>query len=102
MQFTGTIKKLASLFLWHQNAKWWNPSAESTVTSSKLVRIQNFLDIPKAHEQEQICIRGFMGKTRSCVSKIPQRCGEFLFLVLQPHAKNKKKRKENKKKPLYF
>jgi len=32
MQFSGTIKKLASLILWRQNAKWQKTSAESTVT----------------------------------------------------------------------
>jgi len=35
MQFLGTIKKLASLDPWRQNAKWCKISTESTFISSK-------------------------------------------------------------------
>jgi len=35
IQFLGTIKKLASLDPWRQNAKWWKISTESTVIGSK-------------------------------------------------------------------
>jgi len=35
MQFFGTIKKLASLDPWRQNAKWWRISTESTVIGPK-------------------------------------------------------------------
>jgi len=35
MQFLSTIKKLASLDRWRQNAKWWKISKESTVTGLK-------------------------------------------------------------------
>jgi len=62
MQFLGTIKKLASLVPWRQNAKWRKISTELTVTGPKYVRIQFFLHVLTAHEQEQICIRGFIGK----------------------------------------
>ena len=62
MQFLGTIKKLASLVPWRQNAKWRKISTELTVTGPNYVRIQIFLDTLTAHEQEQICIRGFIGK----------------------------------------
>ena len=36
MQFLGTIKKLASLVPWRQNAKWQKPLTESTVTKISL------------------------------------------------------------------
>ena len=36
MQFLGTIKKLASLVPWCQNAKWQKPLTESTVTKISL------------------------------------------------------------------
>jgi len=62
MQFLGTTKKLASLVLWRQNEKWRKISTELTVTGPKYVRIQIFLDTLTANEQEQICVRGFMGK----------------------------------------
>jgi len=32
MQFTGAIKKVASLDPWRQNAKWQKNSSESTIT----------------------------------------------------------------------
>ena len=40
---------------------------DSTVTEPKFVRIPIFLYIPRAHEQGQICIYGFMGKI--CIGK---------------------------------
>jgi hypothetical protein len=62
MQFSGTIKKLASLFLRLQNAKWQKPPTDSTVIEPKYVRIPMFLHIPRALEQGQICIHGFIRK----------------------------------------
>jgi len=35
MQFLGTIKKLASLVPWRQNAKWRKISTELTITGPK-------------------------------------------------------------------
>jgi len=35
IQCLDTIKKLASLDPWRQNAKWWKISTESTVIGSK-------------------------------------------------------------------
>jgi len=35
MQFLGSVKKLASLVLWRQNAKWRKISTKSTVTGPK-------------------------------------------------------------------
>jgi len=69
MQFICTIKKVANLNLWCQNAKWQNPLADSTVTEPKFVRIPVFsgLHTPRAHEQGQVCIYGFMGKI--CLGK---------------------------------
>jgi len=62
MQFIGIRKKLSSLVPWRHNAKWWENSTESTVTSSRYVWIQISLDIPQGSEQGRICVRGFMGK----------------------------------------
>jgi len=35
MQFLGAIKKVASLDVWRQNAKWQENSSESTITCPK-------------------------------------------------------------------
>ena len=62
MQFFGTIKKLSSLFPRLQNAKWQKTPTDSTVIAPKHVQIPRFLHIPRALEQGQICIYGFMRK----------------------------------------
>jgi len=67
MQFLCTIKKVASLNPWRQNAKWRKPLTDSTVTKPKYVRIPIFLHIPRVHEQGQVRIRGFMCKI--CLGK---------------------------------
>jgi len=56
MQFLGSIKKVASLNPWRQNAKWRKPPTDLTVTESKYARIPIFLHIPRAHEQINIHI----------------------------------------------
>jgi len=35
MQFLGAIKKVASLVLWRQNAKWQKPPTDLTVAEPK-------------------------------------------------------------------
>jgi len=67
MQFVGAVKKVASLNLWRQNAKWRKPPSDSTVIEPKYARIPMFLHIPLAHEQGQIYIHGFVGKI--CLGK---------------------------------
>jgi len=58
MQFSGTIKTLASLFPRLQNAKWRKTPTDSTVIEPKYVGILIFLHIPRALEQGQICMSG--------------------------------------------
>jgi len=69
MQISGTLKKLASLVPWRQNAKWWKFSTESTVTGQIYIWYQIFLDIPTAHEHvffffvDRWCVPGSTGET---------------------------------------
>ena len=63
MQFICTVKKVASLNPWRQNAKWQKTLTDSTVIEPTYIRIPIFLHIPRAHEQGQICIWGFIGKS---------------------------------------
>jgi len=56
IQFLGAIKKVASLGTFIQNAKLWKTRRDSAVTEPKYVRIPMFLHIPRAYEQEQICM----------------------------------------------
>jgi len=62
MQILGTIKKLASLFQRLQNAKWLKPLTDSTVIEPKYVHIPIVLHVPRALEQGQICMYGFIRK----------------------------------------
>jgi len=59
-QFLGAIKKLASLFSRLQNAKWRKTPTDSIAIEPKYVRIPMFLHIPRALEQGQICMYGFI------------------------------------------
>jgi len=59
MQSLGAIQKLASLGLFIQNAKWWKNHTHLAFSEPEWVM---FLHIPRAHEQGQICIYGFMSK----------------------------------------
>jgi len=56
----GTVRMPVTLI---QNAKWWKKYAQirSSPNQNKS-RIRMFLHIPRAHEQGQICICGFMSK----------------------------------------
>ena len=65
------MKELASLFPRIQNAKWRENPTDSTVIETKYIRIPIFLHIPRALEQGQICILGFIrerwpGLRKSC------------------------------------
>ena len=53
---------MASLNPWRQNAKWRKLPTYLTVTEPNYVRIPIFLHVPRAHQQGQICICGFMRK----------------------------------------
>jgi len=75
IQFLDTIKKLASLDPWRQNAQWWKISTESTVigsnrSDSKFSWIfQQPMDGDK-YAYVVLWAKQFLGKS-SCLSKIP-------------------------------
>ena len=60
MQFLGTLKELASLFPRIQDAKWRKTPTDSTVIETNYIRIPMFLHIPRALEQGQICMKGYI------------------------------------------
>ena len=62
IQFSGSIKKLARLFPRLKNANWLKTPTDSTVIEPKYVGIPMFLHIPRALDQEQICIHRFIRK----------------------------------------
>jgi len=87
------IKKVASLNPWRQNAKWRKPHTDLTVIESKYVRNPIFLHIPRAHEQGQICICGFMGKMCS---------GKKILRLKNPTSAAKKTENNRFRVPIHF
>jgi len=67
MQFLGAIKKVASLGAFIQNAKVAGKSNRFGCHRKKIGQNPNVLHILRVHEQEQICIYGFLNKM--CLKK---------------------------------
>ena len=62
MQFLGAIKKWQVCTLLYKTQKWQKTPQDSAVTEANWVQIPMFLHVPRAHEQGQICICGFVSK----------------------------------------